>query len=337
MPVEFHCQQCQTVLRVPDAAAGKPVRCPKCSAVVVAPQPGSEQTPAVSPPGSPLAAGTPATPRGPNVNPYASPLHSPAANAGIPELVGGPLDVGYVLSRTWEIFKIHWGMCLVASLIPGAVQQVLVIVLQVIIGVAGQVDPALAVGVMILAVLAIIPVIVWLNAGQTLFFIRVARGETPDIVNVFRGAPWILRFIGLFLLLWLIVDGVLLICVGAPALLGGALGAIFRAAGPGAALGLIVGGLLGVCAVIYLTLAYSQAIYLMIDRNAGVIDSLRGSWQITQGNKLTIFLILLLLGLINLGGVLACCIGIIATMPYTALAVAVMYTVMAKGNQQWAM
>ncbi|MCE9553284.1 MAG: hypothetical protein K8T91_07890 [Planctomycetes bacterium] len=260
-------------------------------------------------------------------------MPSTVPTSSIPDMVGGPLEAGYVLSRTWEIFKIHWGLCLVAALIPGGVQQLVSMVLQVFIGVAAQIDPILAVIILFLAVLIAIPLMVWLNVGQMLFMLRVAQGEAPEIGIMFRGAPWILRMVGLWLLLSLLLNVTLWICIGIPAGVGVALGAALGEPGGGALVGVILGAVVGLIVFAYLTFAFSQAAYLMIDRNVGVMDSLRGSWQITQGNKLAIFLVYLMLMLINLGGLAACCIGVMATMPFSILALAVMYTIMARSSQ----
>lgn len=333
MTIEFRCSQCQSLLRIPDTAAGKQVRCPKCSAVVHAPESTNAPVAGSSTPNiPPEPVGSAA--RGTEVNPYASPLHSPIATAGVPELVGGPLDVGYVLSRSWEIFKIHWGLCLVAALIPTGVQQMASMLLQAFLGIAMQFDPAVGIAVFVLGFIVMIPVMVWINIGQMLFFLRVAQGEQPEIRNMFRGAPWILSMIGLWLLMSILLNLALWVCIGVPVGMGVALGAALGEPGGGALFGLAIGGVVGAVALVYLVLAYSQGAYLLIDRNTGVIDALRGSWQMTQGNKLAIFLVFLVAGLINLAGLAACCIGMIATMPYTLLAIAVMYTVMAKGSQQ---
>ncbi|MDX1946528.1 MAG: YIP1 family protein [Pirellulaceae bacterium] len=57
MPIEFRCQQCDQMLRVPDDSAGKNARCPKCQSLMTVPSPASSG----SPPATPAAPGAPET------------------------------------------------------------------------------------------------------------------------------------------------------------------------------------------------------------------------------------------------------------------------------------
>lgn len=77
MPIEFNCSQCNQLLRVSEASAGKSARCPKCQALMMVPAAGGElpKVPSVPPP--------PATPFGvadPGINslpPPPKPASSP--------------------------------------------------------------------------------------------------------------------------------------------------------------------------------------------------------------------------------------------------------------------
>ena len=327
MTIEFKCSQCQTMLRVADEAAARQVRCPSCQAITMAPGvSGADSAPQHTTPQYGSSALTPA-----EENPYRSPMPSPVPTAGVPELVGGPLEAGYVLSRAWEIFKIHWGLCLVATLIPAAAQQMGGVVLQVAVGILSQIDPAVGIIGFILLYLAMLVAIIWINIGQMLFMLRVAQGETPDIMNLFRGGPWLLSMILLAIIIFPAMYLFMALVIGVPTGLGAVLGLALGSKEPVfAIIGLVVGSVCALGMIVYLGLGISQCAYFLIDRNAGIFESLRGSWQMTQGNRLAIFLVFVLITLINMGGLLACCIGILATMPYTALAVAVMYTILAR-------
>lgn len=67
--------------------------------------------------------------------------------------------------------------------------------------------------------------------------------------------------------------------------------------------------------------------FLILDRNAGVMESLKKSFAMTKGPGMTgeLFLLGLLLGLINLAGFLCLLVGLFATIPTTWIANAYVY------------
>ncbi|MDP3986233.1 MAG: hypothetical protein U1C53_02205 [Candidatus Veblenbacteria bacterium] len=65
--------------------------------------------------------------------------------------------------------------------------------------------------------------------------------------------------------------------------------------------------------------------YFMIDRGAGVIESLHLSGQATRGVKWQLFCFVILLALINLAGALVVGLGLLVTVPVTYLALAWVY------------
>jgi hypothetical protein len=58
---------------------------------------------------------------------------------------------------------------------------------------------------------------------------------------------------------------------------------------------------------------------IIFDRNLGAMDTMKRNWELTSGHFWGLFGVSLLLGLINVGGALACGIGLLFTMPYTIL------------------
>jgi len=67
--------------------------------------------------------------------------------------------------------------------------------------------------------------------------------------------------------------------------------------------------------------------YVLVDQNAGIIESLRRSFIITNGitNIIDLIVFLLLLVIINLIGALALLVGLLLTIPMTQLALAFVY------------
>jgi len=65
--------------------------------------------------------------------------------------------------------------------------------------------------------------------------------------------------------------------------------------------------------------------YLIVDKNAGLMDSLKKSSLLTQGVKMNLFIFGLLLILFNIAGVLALGIGLLVTIPTTLMASVYVY------------
>ena len=54
-------------------------------------------------------------------------------------------------------------------------------------------------------------------------------------------------------------------------------------------------------------------------RHLGAIDAIKANWQLTRGHFWGLFGVSLLLGLMNVGGAMACYVGLLFTVPYTLL------------------
>jgi len=87
----------------------------------------------------------------------------------------------------------------------------------------------------------------------------------------------------------------------------------------------ILGLILLIIPGIYLAIRFQFYGYFIVDKRAGVIESLKRSWRITQGTVWNLFLFGLLLTGINLLGVLFLIIGLFATVPTTMVAMAFVY------------
>jgi len=65
--------------------------------------------------------------------------------------------------------------------------------------------------------------------------------------------------------------------------------------------------------------------YLIVDKKLDAIDSLKGSWEMTKGVKVNLFIFSILLGLINVLGLLCLVVGLFVTIPLTMIATAYVY------------
>ena len=313
MAIEFRCTQCNKLLRTGEGTAGKQAKCPECGTVLTVPEAGiapsadvpplsAVPTPppdsqAVSPFGDRAAQPPPFDPE----NPYAAPSEygvggpsqAPAPGAFTPTII----DLNDIFSRTWEIFKQQWGMCLAVVVIVGAISFGVNIVVSLVchgIGVAAG-DDAVRMLLSLFGNLVTTVFSIWIGIGQSLYFLKVARGQRAEFGEIFSGGPFFFSIFVASLLVGLIV---------------------------------MVGFVLCIVPGVIFALMFSQFYFLILDRNVGIMDSLNISKQITTGNKLTLFLI----GLVEIGlavlGLLACCVGLLAVVPFLTLLAPVTYLVM---------
>ncbi len=70
---------------------------------------------------------------------------------------------------------------------------------------------------------------------------------------------------------------------------------------------------------------YSLFAYFIVDEGLGPIEAIKASGKATKGSKFQLFLLGVLLGLINLGGLLALAVGLFATIPTSMVAFAHAY------------
>jgi uncharacterized membrane protein len=132
-----------------------------------------------------------------------------------------------------------------------------------------------------------------LMAGQAVFFLKIARGQPATVADFFSGWRWALHAFLACLL---------------------------------ARLAFFVGLVLLIVPGIIVALMLSQAIYLVVDRNAHVGDALQSSQRLTQGHKLELFGLCLFVGFFVLGTVLLTCgVAIIVLLPWIGVLRAVVY------------
>ena len=233
-------------------------------------------------------------------------------------------DFGEIFSRSWEIYKEQMWPCIGAVFL----WFFMVILSQVLIGGAqafmgnGQAPSAavllVAIGAMLLGWLLQL----WIYCGITLFMLHIARGQEAPFGLIFAGGRFILPIIGSSILLGLLIFGVVVVCV-----IPGGIAMAFLAKGnqPVGIILLILSVLVGYVVAFVVYIRFSQYFYLIIDRKAGVVDALQVSYRVTRGNGLMIFVIILVAGLINLAGILACGVGVFFTVPYSFLVLVVTY------------
>ena len=131
-----------------------------------------------------------------------------------------------------------------------------------------------------------------LTAGVYNVYLRMARGESVEFASMFDGFKQMGKSVGVY---WLML------------------------------LATIVGFVLLVVPGIVLGLGLLPAMFLVLDGNLGVMDTLKRSWEMTNGYKWQLFLVALAVVGINILGLVALVIGVFITMTVTMLIFAAAY------------
>lgn len=158
---------------------------------------------------------------------------------------------------------------------------------------------------MIIAILTVVvAVMMVLNAGiqggAQLFWLRLVRGQDAELNHAGRVLPVLIPLIFTNLLMWLVISGGYLL--------------------------LIIPGIM-------LTLGFQFVGLVVLDKNLHYVDALKASWRMTDGRKWDLLVLLILLGLLNFAGVLACCVGLFVTTAIGTGALVIMYDQIAEpGN-----
>ena len=293
MPIEFRCTQCNKLLRTGDDTAGKQAKCPECGTVMTVPLPDQGTVPPSQPAGGYEAAspfGPSSAPAAPDsMNPYQSPTGlgpEPHSFAPPGQIQPTRIDFGETLSRTWSVFTDRWLAMVGALFLAGLLFLPAAIALNVVNGAVVPTigDRAVRVAVAILSQIVYQIYIMWLMIGVQLFSLSVVRGEEPRYGLILSGGRYLLSIVLCGILTQIIV------------MLGFVL--------------LIIPGIIFAMMLI-------QAQLLIIDRNMGVIDAMSTSRDVMVGNKMTVFALFLVVGLV--GGIFAlitCGLGVFAVVPY---------------------
>jgi hypothetical protein len=209
-------------------------------------------------------------------------------------------------SRWFNYATAHWSSVLGASIGFSLILGMI----QVALGFIPFVSPIIA--------LLIMPS---LQAGYVIVYLAQLKGKRWEFGDFFGGFQWWGAILANQLLLALmvlpcvvpfLVMMIALMVARAPGMRGGGAEAVLFVMIP-----LL---LVGVGAAIYVSVRvsfFSQM--LIIDRNYGPIEAIKGSWRLTRGHFWSLFGVAFLLGLINLGGLVACFIGVLFTTPLTGL------------------
>jgi uncharacterized membrane protein len=229
-----------------------------------------------------------------NQNPYAPPIDYQAAPAA-PARPGEPQpwSVEDVLRRAWEIFKRHWPILVLASFVSQFVSGLPGTLLEVV-KVLGAVEEGSVEYWALYGLAQLVGMIIgaFLGVGLVRIFVSAARGGEPRIGDLFGGVDRFLPYLATSALQALAVTCGMLLCIV-----------------PG----------------VILALGLSLSHTLVVDAGMGPIQAMRESWRVTRGQKTQILVFALGCLLVALIGLLACCIGVLASAAVIGVAFGIVY------------
>lgn len=350
MAIEFRCPTCDKKLRTGDDKAGKTAKCPGCGTAVTVPSSDAaadddfggfpafddfEAAPAALPPrrstggaGGQIACPMCGAQNDPDTRHcYACGEDLQAAARTSGRSAGAPFDVGDQLSKGYELFKSEMGLCLGATVLYFLVPTVVNMVLGGIIGGLGAAIVGAGGDPMVMNLLqqtVQIPgffVQVYFDAGYTLFMLNLMRGRTASVGDLFAGGQY---FLSLALNRFIMFLAVFVCMIPAAIPFG-----IMLMTEPDApevfVIATLVLGLLGAVGSGVLMTIFWPYCWVIVDRQPGGILPLKASAHLTSGDRGQVILMGLLYWLLTLVGMLACCFGVLFTMPIANLMVGIGY------------
>jgi uncharacterized membrane protein len=207
--------------------------------------------------------------------------------------------IGEVLGKGWEGFKANAAILIAALMVAGCIMSAILIPLQIVMRVAqGNLEVVMV--VLLLQFIVQVTLGAFFNLGFITLYLKVARGQTPELKDLFSGKSRIV-----------------------PAIL------VSLLCGLGSVIGftlLIVPGIIFVLMVFF-------ALYFVMDKNMGVMESIRASIDATRGSKMKLFLFGLVGGLLSMAAMIPCGLGFIVVGPWLGVTGAVIYETLTKKEE----
>ena len=234
----------------------------------------------------------------------------------------GQIRFDECLSGAWECFKLNWGVSVVATLIFFAISAVVQIPMQFAEAVlrrftghgsADQIWILVAVGVVFLFFYVLATGLSSiLGAGFMYFFIEALRTKKANIDNLFAGfrsSNWIQLLLAM--LAWLVGIFVVVAVILTPGIF---LAVMLKTQVPA-----IVSAVLLVIPVVYFSVGIGFVFPLIVDKKIGFKAAILTSLKTVHRQWFRAFGLLVLVALVAVVGVLACCVGILASAPLAYL------------------
>ncbi len=210
-----------------------------------------------------------------------------------------------ILSFAWERFKKDWVMLSLAALVFMIVAGGASFVTQILQAIGTAIDPLVGAGLSVVG--SVIQSILQgvITGGFVVVLHDAMKGKSVDIGRMFGQFSNIGTYAVVTLLVFALVFG-LMIVVGIAAGIGFAVGGQ-----DGALVGGIIGGVLIIVPAIWLTLPLMFIhMEVALGGETRAVQALSNAFRLADGHRLYLFLFYFVAGLLSLGGVIACCVGL---------------------------
>jgi hypothetical protein len=262
-------------------------------------------------------------------NPYAPPKSTFEPEPSVPSRTPSiPFSIDGIVSASWSIFRDNLGKCLWVFWGWFLMYLGLIMLLQQLLNRLEDAMPGRASEFQFISLafrLVFSLIQAWIGIGLTLAFIKIVRGEPVSIGILFSGGRYLLRVILASIVAALLLVAAVLI----PFVVMNVAFALFQNQ-MGTGLLLLIASIVVIFfLILYLAARLMQFSYLILDRGAGVIESIQLSWRLTRGRAGTIILVYCMHLILVIGGLLAFCVGVIFTVPLGSLMQVVTFLAMA--------
>jgi hypothetical protein len=236
--------------------------------------------------------------------------------------------LGALFEFAWKAYKPHWLLMAGAVVITG----VAVFGISMLGGLFSLLftnQPVLSAAVQFLMIIPQALVQGVLTLGLFNMSIKIARGQAPELGDLF--AVW--QRVGTWLAQSLVLGAIML-----PLFIVFGVGAFMASQGVSAMVLGIAGGVFGLIALpvlFYVFLGFGFAnVEIVAQPGVGAVAGLKNSWAIARGKRLELILIGLAIFGLYMVGAMACLIGAIFTMSYAAVLFAAYYLAVRNGTPQ---
>jgi uncharacterized membrane protein len=213
--------------------------------------------------------------------------------AAVPSASAPDLSVGHLWNRSWETFKANVGLS-IGLMLGGYVLVLLVSLIPAAPGMLLKSGFLTGLGQLVGSVASLV-----LSVGIMYAYLRLVRNDDPNFGHVLAPLQSFVRVLAAVVLMTVIV---------------------------------FVGFLLLVVPGVIVAIGLFPVYFAIVDRDEGAVDTLKYSWDLTNGHKWDLFLLFLATAGINILGSLACGIGVLVSIPVTMLMMAAAYDELTGGS-----
>jgi uncharacterized membrane protein len=215
------------------------------------------------------------------------------------------LDLSGCLTRGWKLLKNNFGLLFVAALIYNLIEGAIAL-----FGMIPFIGPMFS--------LANLFVVGPLMGGLFYVFLQTIRSQPASAGDVFMGFHK--SFVQLFLgyLVPALLTGVCFIpaaIVALICLLPAMSSHVAMDPSAGAVAVIVVAVIVCLAVAIFLSINWVFTLPLIMDKQMDFWPAMKASWKMVRKHWWQVFGLFVLMGLLNLAGMLACCVGVLFTVP----------------------